>query len=225
MATGTCSHHGFWEEFILHIEFRTGSGKKMKEKILKLKLLIAKLQNDAPMKAELEAEIAELEAATAANIVPTPTTKDSVQLAPQHQPLVLPAEVTAALGEMKTLKEMLLKQEERATAAETAMAERMKSEKAQKKVDYLKKVTETEKKVTPAEWKEKYEALYDAVPEAAMKVIDALQVHPASRQTKTIDGKTEDGRGEKTTSLKNYVDHKESFDAQAIAAFTAPSNN
>jgi hypothetical protein len=186
--------------------------------ILELKSFLASVTLDAAKKTEVEAKIAALEA-EAAKQPAEPAKKEDAQQ------VTLPNEVVVALAEIKTLKDMLLKQEQRASEAETAMQNRIKAEQAQKKADYIKKVTETDKKLSPAEWKEKYEALYDAAPDATMKVIDALSVHPASRQTKTTENKTGADAGEKNTSLKNYVDNKGSFDSQAIAAFTAPSTN
>jgi hypothetical protein len=120
---------------------------------------------------------------------------------------------------------MLAKQEERASTAEAAMQKRVNDEKAQKLADYIKKVTEVDKKITPAELKEKWQPLLESNFEATSKIIDGMQVHPSAR-TKAAENKAgANDTGEKTTSLKNYVDHKESFDSAAVAAFTAPSTN
>jgi predicted transcriptional regulator len=150
--------------------------------ILELKSLLATLTFDAAKKAEVEAKIATLEAEAAKQPAPAPapTQKQPAEKETQTQ-VTLPPEVVTALSEVKTLKEMLLKQEQRAVDAEKAMKDRIVAEKAQKLADYIKKVTETENKITPAELKEKWQPLLEANFEATAKIIDAMKTNPASK--------------------------------------------
>jgi predicted transcriptional regulator len=149
--------------------------------ILELKSLLATLTFDAAKKAEVEAKIAALEAEAAKQPAPAPAPQKPTNEKEAQTQVTLPPEVVTALSEVKTLKEMLLKQEQRAVDAEKAMKDRIVAEKAQKLSDYIKKVTETENKITPAELKEKWQPLLEANFEATAKIIDAMKTNPASK--------------------------------------------
>lgn len=146
--------------------------------ILELKSLLATLTSDPAKKAEIEAKITALEAEAAKQPAPQPAS----QKKDDTQPMTIPVEVIEGLrSEIEIFKQMLAKQEQRALDAEKSMADRIKSEKTQKLADYIKKVTEVENKITPAELKEKWQPLLEGNFEATCKIIDGMKPNPASK--------------------------------------------
>lgn len=177
----------------------------MKSLIALIKAIMAALTLDDAKRKELEQQVAQLEAETNK---PTPTSTPPTQQA-STAAVALPAEVLAALEEVKTLKEMLLKQEERATAAEKAMQDKLAADKKKQVEDYIKSVTEGENiRVTPAEMKEKWQPLLEANFDATKKVIDAMPVHPASKKTssKPADKKSEQPSNDYVVNRRGYLE-------------------
>ncbi len=176
----------------------------MKELILKLKSLLATLTLDDAKKKEIETQIAELERQADSKTTPA-------KAEPARQVEVgkveLPAEIVTALGEIKTLRDLVEKQEQRAIAAEKSVKDKAEVDAKKRLADYEKKIVETEKKVSPAEWKEKWLPLLEANFEVASKIVDALPIHPASKQVaKPEDAKRDKPVGVMRSAPKGILD-------------------
>ncbi len=154
---------------------------KLKQMILQLEKLLASVTLDDARKKEIQEQLDALKA------IEEPDQKNKPSDKSDGNKNISSEELTVLKNELATVKDILVKQQERADKAEKAMQDKLQSDAKKKLDDYKKKVVEVEKKISPADMKEKWEALLEANFEATSKIIDALPAHPATQKNNSSD--------------------------------------
>jgi hypothetical protein len=186
--------------------------------ILTLKAIAATITGDDAKKKTIEDQIASLEIESKKQL----TKKDNGDGSPVVIDEATRQLIDALKGQVEGLSNALTAETKTRKEQADAMAAKAKKDQEQKIADYIKKAVETDKKISPADMKEKWQALLEANFDATSKIIDAMPIHPAAKTlAKPSDGQSTE---QKEQAADNYFSNKKPFVEAAIAELKSSTN-